>query len=167
MTILVFSDSHGHYYNLQKTVRLHLNCGTCDAVFFLGDGVPDIKQLENDYPNLPVYYVYGNCEWTSSLSDAVYERVVELFGKRFLLMHGHKYGVKSGTDKAAMRGIELGCDCVLFGHTHTAEDTVYESPWGGTVRLINPGALGPSPDHSYALLNIENGHIICGFGRGD
>jgi putative phosphoesterase len=165
MTILVFSDSHGHYYNLQKTVKLHLNCGTCDAVFFLGDGVPDIQELENTYPTLPIYYVYGNCEWTTSLSDAVYERVVEFAGKKFLLMHGHKYGVKSGIDRAALRGIELGCDCVLYGHTHCAEDTVYESPLG-TIRVINPGALGPSPDHSYALLNIEKGRIVCGFGQG-
>ena len=83
-----------------------------------------------------------------------------------MLTHGHTFNMKltyeSAVDYAAVNGVDI----VLFGHTHRAEDTNEISSFGSKkIRLINPGGIGNTYRASYAVLNIINGNVICGFGK--
>lgn len=44
--------------------------------------------------------------------------VFELEGLKILLAHGHEYRVKYNYISIEERGKLLGCDIVIFGHTH-------------------------------------------------
>ena len=167
MKILVFSDSHGHAERIVRAIRTHLAVGKIDRVFFLGDGVHDIIKVSDEFPTISVTYVYGNCDdaFTSpeERDNKVFEEKVTVGGVTFLLMHGHKYGVKYSPDDAAFRALEVGADVVLYGHTHRADDSFVDCG-KKQIRMINPGAVcGFAP--SYALLNVEAGEIVCGFGE--
>ena len=48
MKCLVFSDSHGSPYFIQKAISLHPDA---DVIFFLGDGLDDISEIFERYPN--------------------------------------------------------------------------------------------------------------------
>lgn len=62
-------------------------------------------------------------------------KVMELEGKRILMTHGHRYGVKSGYLRAVYAAKEQQADILLFGHTHRAECFQEEGLW-----VLNPGA---------------------------
>ena len=167
MKILVFSDSHGHYERMVRAVRTHLAIGKIDRIFFLGDGIRDIMRLSDEFPTIPINYVYGNCDdaftTPEERENKVWEEKVTAGGVTFLLMHGHKYGVKYSTDDAAFRALEVGADVVLYGHTHHADDSLIECG-ERTVRVINPGAVCAYAP-SYALLNVTAGEVVFGFGE--
>ena len=129
MKILVFSDSHGrlgHMVEAMERERPH-------RVFFLGDHYRDGQALADAYPDIPMELVRGNCDW----DKAPDELIVEAGGVRFLLTHGHRYWVKSGTDQLARAARETGVDVACFGHTHNA----LNMPDHG-VLLFNPGTAG-------------------------
>ena len=167
MKILVFSDSHGHAERIRRAVRTHLAVGKIDRIFFLGDGVHDIIKVSDEFPTVPVTYVYGNCDdaftTPEERDNKVWEEKITCGGVTFLLMHGHKYGVKYSTDDAAFRAVEVGADIVLYGHSHRADDSVVDCG-KQQVRVINPGAVtGYAP--SYAVLDVTAGDVVCGFGE--
>ncbi|MGN1345559.1 MAG: metallophosphoesterase family protein [Eubacteriales bacterium] len=170
MKILVFSDIHGNTVRMTDAIRTHLTHGGVDRVFFLGDGVDDAIKVMKNFPDLPFDYVYGNCdEFFLSYVQRDFietERLVVAGGLRFLLVHGHKLFVKSQYQFAANYAIDKKADVLLFGHTHQKEDVMVDGDRGGRVRLINPGSCGPCYDPSYAVLNIVNRQLVCGFGEG-
>lgn len=168
MKILVFSDSHGVRENMDSAIREHLKYGKIDKIFFLGDGYNDIQALIHTYPELDFEYVLGNCDdfsfFRGSTVNDAYEKIIEVNGIRFMLMHGHKYCVKETYQFASDHAIEMECDVLLFGHTHRAEDITIDGSSSGSVRIINPGTAGRRYGASYALLNIIGRDLVCGFG---
>lgn len=129
MKILVFSDSHGRLGLMADAIereRPH-------RVFFLGDHYRDGQALADAYPDIPMELVRGNCDW----DKAPDELIVEAGGVKFLLTHGHRYYVKSGTDGLACAAREKGVDVACFGHTHDA----LNMPDHG-ILLFNPGTAG-------------------------
>ena len=96
--------------------------------------------------------------------NAVFEKIVDTGRFKFMLMHGHKYGVKSEYQRAADHAIEKGADVLLFGHTHRAEDITIDGSFGGHIRMINPGSCGDWFRASFACLDIVGRDIVCGFG---
>lgn len=168
MTILVFSDSHGNPSLMDRAISAQLKAGRLDAVFFLGDGIRDAVLMAKKYPAVRFECVLGNCDAAGDvkdeLTDTSYERIVTLGAYKFLLMHGHKFDVKYSLKDAAVHGIELGADCIFFGHTHRAEDTSVDCV-SGKIRMINPGSCGIGYKRSFALVESYHGEIICGFGE--
>lgn len=168
MKFLVFSDSHGYVGNMRRVIESHLKAGGVDRVFFLGDGIRDVIALSKIFPSLHFDCVLGNCDAPSDvaneLTDTTYEKIVTVGAWKFLLMHGHKYDVKYTYHDAVDHAIELGADCLLFGHTHRMEDAVLEGSVRGKMRLINPGSCGLGFHPSFALLETAGGELICGFG---
>ena len=79
--ILVLSDSHG--YSLSNLLMKAETLGRIDAVFHLGDGHRDMDRYLAEFPS--VYRVIGNCDFCGGDREVL----VPLFGKRFLLTHGH------------------------------------------------------------------------------
>lgn len=151
MKILVFSDSHGKLDWMIAAVEAEKP----DHIFFLGDHERDGWDLNRIYPTIPLNAVRGNCDWGPGLD----EWPVELGGIRFLLTHGHTYGVKTGIDRLAAAGRRTGAGVVCFGHTHTAMDQT--TPDG--VRLFNPGTIGGPYGQrvTYGVLTVEHGALTA------
>ena len=131
MRIAVVSDSHGGKYHLERFVQ-HCKTEKFDQVFHLGDVVGDAKYLRDNL-DIPVALVAGNCDFYSRENR---ELCLNLGGKRFLLVHGDKYGVKLGYERLSYYAEENMADCALFGHTHQP----FAAFVGGAL-LVNPGAL--------------------------
>lgn len=75
--------------------------------------------------------------------------VFELEGLKILLAHGHEYRVKYNYISIEERGKLLGCDIVIFGHTHIQ----YLFSKNG-ITLFNPGAVY---GREYGILEIDGG----------
>lgn len=169
MKILVFSDVHGERRRMTEAIQTHISHGKVDRVFFLGDGVPDALAVMEKFPSVPFDYVYGNCdEFFLSYTEREFietEKIVTVGGIRFMLTHGHKLFVKTQHQFAADYAISKSADVLLYGHTHQKEDFTVEGKNGRSVRLINPGSCGPRYGASYAVLNIVDGNVVCGFGE--
>ncbi|MBR5253126.1 MAG: YfcE family phosphodiesterase [Clostridia bacterium] len=169
MKILVFSDSHGNPKNIADNIRVHKNAGGVDHIFFLGDGVRDFLSAMDEFPEIPYNYVFGNCDFgmtaPAEMKGKIYECAVEVGGKKFLIMHGHRLDVKTTYQRAADYGITLGADVLLFGHTHQAEDITIDGSDSGHIRMINPGSCAKGLCPTYACIEIAGGQVVCGFGR--
>lgn len=140
---MVISDSHGNWPLVLRAVN---PSEPVDCVIHLGDGDDDAELLAR-ITGADVIRVAGNCDTDS---DAPRELLWECEGKRLLLVHGDRYGVKSGVGRLEQRGIEAGADCVLFGHTHCATVITLSG-----ILFVNPGALMRSDrPATFALLEI-------------
>lgn len=150
MRIAVISDSHGGKLHLERFAEL-CRKERYDQVFHLGDVVEDAiwlrKQLDRE--GIPVALVAGNCDFYSREAR---ELRLTIGGKRFLLTHGDKHGVKLGYDRLSYYGEENMADCVCFGHTHQAFAGMV-----GNVLLVNPGAL---KNGSVCVLEVSGGDIF-------
>lgn len=171
MTLLILSDSHGKSHRIADTLaRVHP-----DGILFAGDGLRDLAAC--DIP-CPIWAVAGNCD-TSALPvivggralEAGEEELITLDGIRILLMHGHRYGVKSTLTPAVSRAASLGADVLVFGHTHAPFEMILmpDNTWGMPLQkpliLVNPGSIGGYPAF-FATLTVRGGQILVGHGEG-
>lgn len=139
MTILVFSDSHGNIYNMCKLIDEFVP----DIVIHLGDYARDAELLKHKH----VISVYGNCDYNRETPKCI---LLEIEGKRCMLTHGHKYGVKSGLKDLIREATLNGADIVLYGHTHKQYYAMH-----GDMVILNPGAA----DAQAAYLVIKDDKI--------
>ena len=148
MKVAVFSDSHGYMDHMVAAVEEEQP----DHIFFLGDNLRDGKALVRLYPDLPISMLRGNCDFGPGQD----ELVVELEQVRFLLVHGHLQGAKSGTAGLLAAGRSCQADMVCFGHTHQAlNDWNGVGPW-----LFNPGTIGGVRARcGYGILQVEKGTL--------
>lgn len=150
MKILVFSDSHGRMGQMVEAMEAEHP----QRVFFLGDNYRDGQILQEAYPEVPMDLVRGNCDFCAGPD----ELVVTAGGVKFLLTHGHRYYVKSGTWRLPDAARKRGAAVVCFGHTHQGLNT----PENG-VLLFNPGTAGGIHNRcGYGVLTVRNGQV-----RGD
>lgn len=145
--IAVVSDSHGGSLHLERFERFCI-AEKIDQVFHLGDVTEDALRLRRTL-EIPVALVAGNCDYYSREPR---ELRVHFHGKRFLLVHGDRFGVKYGYDRLSYYAEENHADCTLFGHTHTAF-----VGYVGNALLVNPGAL---KNGSMCLLEVSEGDIV-------
>ena len=147
MRILVFSDSHGYTGNMVRAIEAG---ETPDLIIHLGDFVKDAVKMEAAYSSIPFSYVAGNNDWSGNCPT---ERILELEGRKILLTHGHHYGVKNGIHRIVDKGLQLGADAVLFGHTHKPEESYHNG-----LLLLNPGSISaPVAPNSPTYCSIEMG----------
>jgi putative phosphoesterase len=145
MLIAVFSDSHGAVEPMLAAAKKY----SPDLIIHLGDYSGDANELKKELPGTPIKNVQGNCDF---VSDAPEREIFQLCGKTFFLAHGHRYGVKSGTDALLTTAMCAGADIVMYGHTHIA-DLRSE----GNMLVLNPGSVGRGRPKSFALLSLEEG----------
>jgi putative phosphoesterase len=171
MTLLVLSDSHGRPDRIEEVIRR----ARPDGILFAGDGLRDLTRV--DIP-VPVWAVAGNCDWLSSplivnggVLEPNTEELISVEGVRILLMHGHKYDVKSGLTRAIYRALELEADVLVYGHTHLPveytlrpDDPRLELSLKKPLTLFNPGSIGDR-DGSFGTITIRGGQILCGHGK--
>ena len=147
MKILVVSDTHGRAENLRDVIEIERP----DRIFHLGDGqgVEDKIWMMTE---APTECVCGNCDWGANLpSDAV----VEVGNHKFLLTHGHYYGVDFGYERIAEAARAKGCDVALYGHTHVPTIDRYQE-----LIIANPGSISMprqnSREHTYMTILVDN-----------
>lgn len=150
MKVAVFSDTHTNTARMLEAVRQ----AKPDAIIHLGDHVRDTYCLEEEFPEIPLYRVCGNCDISAT---APTKAVVPLGPVKAFLTHGHLYNVGWSTDSLVYAAMEAGCRIAMYGHTHIPENTEF-----GGVLLLNPGTAGKGSKLSYAMVEIlENGGIAC------
>lgn len=150
MKVLVISDSHENSPLVFRAVDL---AAPLDAVIHLGDGSADAELLGQAL-EVPLIRVAGNCDYES---DAPRELVWECQGKRLLLLHGDRYGVKTGLERLERHAVQLGVDAVLFGHSHAATVVTRSG-----ILFVNPGTLiRSSAAKSFAIVEISSDSITA------
>lgn len=145
MRALVISDSH---LRLETLIKIYEK-EQPEIVICAGDHSKDGEELSYIFSQSEYYIVQGNCD-IFDRSNPV-EMVFQLKDKKILLAHGHEYGVKSNYHTIYRRGIELGCDLVIFGHTHIQYYDKDEK-----IILFNPGAV---LNNQYGILEILDEEI--------
>lgn len=142
--ILVFSDSHGNIEYMKKAID---GIRDISVIVHLGDMTRDINEIMREYPDYEYETVKGNCDFASIEDD---ERIFELGGYKFLIAHGHKFGVKTGTERLKDYAREKRVDAVLYGHTH-----ISECEFDDGLLVMNPGC-GSLYRESYGVVEIED-----------
>ncbi len=149
--ILVFSDSHGSTYIMSALMGNPPEGLT--AVFHLGDGSEEAELLMDRYPMYAYIGVRGNSDlFDRKHKDTVY---TERGGVKFMLTHGHAYGVKSSLEGAAVTAAAEDVDVLLYGHTHIASDKTVKTAVGD-VRAVNPGCARAA---EYGIITVIDGTI--------
>lgn len=155
MKILVISDTHGKIDNAISAIE-EIYKGCIDMIIHCGDYVTDARLIEKRYPNIKMYYVYGNCD--TGFGGSNYE-VVEADGVNIFITHGHRYGVKWGEyDDVANDAASLDCEIAICGHSHIAHMGNEDGVW-----TMNPGSITLPRDSkypSYGILNIVDGELL-------
>lgn len=148
MRILVISDSHGDYTNLNSIL---LSQPKAEVVFFLGDGEDDIDKIRLNYPEKMFIVVRGNCDWGSKLP------VTEFFtieGKKIMATHGHAYNVKMTYNTVIYEAESNNCDILLFGHTHCSM-----TEYADGLYIMNPGSAH-GYGATYGIIDITPQGIV-------
>ena len=168
MKILVFSDSHGHCDRMINVTKEFISKNNIlNYIIHLGDLVQDAKYLQERFPDIPVLYVYGNCDYSVNRSDD--EKEYELGGKKFFILHGHTRNVKFSPDTLKTLAEQKKYDIILYGHTHEPKEDYISNgtePNGvqtGTY-IINPGSITYDKSgrgKSYCVIDITKNDLCA------
>lgn len=151
MRILVLSDTHGNaidaYLNKIKDE------GYFDMFIHCGDCCKDVAQISKTLNISKYINVNGNCDPGIGAND-IEDIVIE--NKKFVITHGHIFGVKRDLEELKRYAKNHDADVVLFGHTHRSH-----SKYENGILYFNPGtACMPTfGKYSYGKLTIEDGNI--------
>ena len=124
---LIVSDNHGDRAILEQLVDrwkekvdLMVHCG-------------DSEISSSDSLMQSFVRVAGNNDWHLGYDP---DQLVLAGGARFLVTHGHNYGVNSSMTPLMLKGEAVGADVVCFGHTHQLFAAVERG-----MLMINPGSI--------------------------
>ena len=154
-TLIVVSDTHGNIQGVEKLCPL---IAENDYFIHLGDGVGDIRQIRDEYPQKS-YFCAGNCDFFAPYPT---EGVLQVEKLSVFYTHGHKYGVKRDLDTLASAAKARGCEVALYGHTHLPLITEVNG-----VTLINPGAMRSTGENAVYAYLVVNGEKLTSVLVGD
>jgi putative phosphoesterase len=144
MKICIVSDSHGRTDRIEQAARRHPGI---DLLIHAGDHADDAAIVKD----LQVKAVCGNCDRPGA---AEAEELIDLYGIRILVTHGHHYQVKHSLLPLLYRAQEMKAQIAVFGHSHVP--LIVEEQG---ILFINPGSLshprGGFQVPSYAVLDLE------------
>lgn len=152
MRIIVMSDSHGMRQQAEKIIAANPEA---DMFIHLGDGEREIAEMRLKYPDIDLRAVRGNCDFGKDNPDFL---IVECGKSKIFCTHGHRYGVKSGTELLRSIARDNGCNAAFFGHTHER----YMSREDG-IEILNPGSCSCPRDGnkpSYAFVDVVEAEIF-------
>ena len=149
MKILVVSDSHSALSFMMRCVE----AVEPDAIVHLGDYYDDGEVLREEFPDIPVYQVPGNCDRYRVPPNAREIAVERICGVDLYLTHGHLHKVKMTTTRLIADAKAARVQAVLYGHTHVADCWQEGDLW-----VLNPGSCGYYGG-SVAVIDVKNGKI--------
>ena len=150
MKILVLSDSH-------SALRFMYHCVDAvmpDVILHLGDHYDDAEALAEEYPDIRMYHVPGNCDRYRCPPDALEIMTPVIDGVRLYMTHGHRHHVKMDIGRLLSDAREAGAQAALYGHTHVPN--CYQDTDG--LWILNPGSCGYFGG-SAGLIEIQDGRI--------
>jgi putative phosphoesterase len=112
--------------------------------------------LQEKFPDIPVLYVYGNCDFSYDRKEQ--EKELELGGKKFFVLHGHTRNVKISLDSLRTIAEQKKYDIILYGHTHIPREDYHEGTY-----IVCPGSISRNYDimgKSYCVIDIT-GNDMC------
>lgn len=147
MRIIVMSDSHGVSSQVESIIRANPEA---DMFVHLGDGEREVSEMRIKYPDIDLRSVDGNCDWGAGSPKYL---IIEAGDKKIFCTHGHRYGVKNGTETLRSVARDNGCCAALYGHTHER----YIASEDG-IDIMNPGSCscprdGMKPSYGYIDIN--------------
>lgn len=134
MKILITSDIHRNIKRLNEIIKKHPNT---DYHLDAGDSNFTTEFLEDK----KIISVKGN---TDFFSDLPLKRLIEIEGKKILIVHGHTLRVKRNLKLLYSYAKSLKVDICIYGHTHRQ---LVEEIDG--ITFINPGSV---LDKRYVIL---------------
>jgi putative phosphoesterase len=162
MRIIVISDTHRNFANLEKIVTSHIN--NTDLFIHLGDGQYEVDMLLMKYPELAGHfdYVCGNCDFNCIANDFLCRSVEN---HRIFATHGHKFNVKYSLSTIKAAAAENSCDIILYGHSHqrfmSYKDGFY---------IMNPGSAAIPRDEnppSYGVIDVTDNGVLMNIANVD
>ena len=153
MKIVVVSDTHGYFKELQDVIEKE---APFDVLMHCGDVCGHLSMALGDDPAFEVYAVAGNCDFPGAFPPF---EIVEIQSHRILLEHGHRLRVKTGYDWIVAKAQDNHCDIALYGHTHVPESDTVDG-----VLVFNPGSLTyprtADERPSYGVIHMNDTGII-------
>ena len=134
MKILVLSDSHAAL----SFMRMCIDAVKPDTIIHLGDYFDDGQAIGEEYPNISLLQVPGNCDRYRCPPFVPEILIQRVGGVNLYMTHGHKHKVKQDTGLLIRDAKASRADAVLYGHTHVCN--CYQDPDG--MWILNPGSCG-------------------------
>jgi len=150
MRIGIISDTHDNIIYIRKALKVFSEQG---IEFFLHAGDLISPEILKEFKGWQAKFVLGNCDYevekiNSEANCLGFPPVknfseFEIDAKSFILFHGDniplfREAVASGK-----------YDYIIKGHTHFSENY-----FSNNTRIINPGSLSNTGDHSLAILDV-------------
>lgn len=129
MRVLIVSDTHNYDDNLMDILKVDKDF---DFMVHLGD-IGKLEDYVEEVTGLACFAVKGNNDWRSLLPS---ESIIMLGKHRTFITHGHGFSVYSSSERVREYAMGLGCDIVMYGHTHIPEIKKYNG-----ITVVNPGSL--------------------------
>ena len=149
MKILVLSDSH----STLSFMRRCIDSVKPDAIIHLGDHFDDGEAMKEEYPQIPLYQVPGNCDRYRCAPNAAEILITRIGGVDLYLTHGHKHSVKTYLGALLRDARKAKVAAVLYGHTHVPDcHREDDGLW-----VLNPG----SASHSAGVLVTDGQQITA------
>lgn len=155
MKILVISDTHGRTGHVESLIEMYLS-HDLTHIIHCGDCIDDARRLEMIYPELTVYKVPGNCDFSSyGIENTI---LVHIDDVPIMITHGHQQHAKHDYEELWIDAEAHDAKIAIFGHTHI----VHKETKNG-ITLLNPGSMTLPKDStvpSFAMIEIKNSRIM-------
>jgi len=151
--MLVLSDTHGTE-DARLTPHLRERVASADRVVHAGDFTTQTVLDAFEELAGELVAVRGNSDAPEVGRRLPGHRVAERFGRRFLVVHGHRHDPTSLSVLARQESV----DAVVTGHTHRpGVDSLDGLP------VVNPGShADPRGNRAgYATLERRGGEVVC------
>ena len=152
MKLLVLSDSH----STLSFMRRCIDAVRPEVLIHLGDHFDDAAAIHEEYPNIPLVQVPGNCDRYRCPPGQPEIIITRIGGVDLYLTHGHRHSVKSYLGALLRDARKAKVQAVLYGHTHVADCHREEDG----LWVLNPGSCGYFGG-SAGILEIKDGSIVC------
>ncbi len=152
MRIVVVSDTHRDFWSFREIVEKHKREAEC--FIHLGDGMQELMDIRELYPDVRIYSVRGNCDFGSRDKET---EILNTEQAKIFFTHGHHYHVKYGLYDLKEAARQNGAQIALYGHTHEAK-----AEYDDGLYILNPG----SPSHpragkgSYGIIDLTQAGIV-------
>ena len=153
MKILVLSDTHIPRVAQDLPARVYAEIANADMILHAGDFV-ETDVLEKLKKLKKVHAVYGNMDSQELRRVLKDKEIVQAGNFRIGLMHG--YGAPKDLAET-VRSEFTGVDAIVFGHSHTAVNTVKDG-----ILFFNPGSPTDTifaAKNTYGILEVSDKKI--------